>query len=386
MTNKAESYKSINYFKSLNTLRFIAAISVVIHHAESMKLKNGIGSLGSLSFLYNGHNAVTFFFVLSGFLITYLLLKERRQTKSINVKKFYLKRVLRILPLYYLLIIIGTILIPFLIDCFILDYKIPYSLNQVWIYFVLFMPGLVTFFYGHHLLEPLWSIGVEEMFYLIWAPLFRFMQKNVLILLLLVIAIKSILLLIPFLIETSSLYRNIVNTYCFEAMAVGGLGSYFVFNLKSDISKSLYKKYVQYLIYSILLIFLLFNSNIDNVVWRTVFSTPIISQLLIDFLFVYLIIGTSLAKNSILKLENKTFSYLGEISYGIYMYHTTIISLVILCFKRIPYSLSPILSHGLFYCLLIVGVLTVSHYSKKYFENYFLKFKQFKPELSILKH
>lgn len=60
-----------------------------------------------LGLFRNGGHAVTFFFVLSGFLITYLLLKERERMGTIKVKKFYLKRVLRIWPLYFLLIFIG---------------------------------------------------------------------------------------------------------------------------------------------------------------------------------------------------------------------------------------------------------------------------------------
>ncbi|MCC8145696.1 MAG: hypothetical protein LIO93_04485 [Bacteroidales bacterium] len=70
--------------------------------------------------------------------------------------------------------------------------------------------------------------------------------------------------------------------------------------------------------------------NIDNPVWKVLFHTPVLSPLLLYFIFLYLIVGVSLAGNSIIKLENKALSYFGEISYGIYMYHTTVISAVIL--------------------------------------------------------
>ncbi len=54
-------YTNIDYFKSLNTLRFITAYFVLIHHSESMKAKNGILRISSLSFFENGSLAVTFF-------------------------------------------------------------------------------------------------------------------------------------------------------------------------------------------------------------------------------------------------------------------------------------------------------------------------------------
>ncbi|MDC1189104.1 acyltransferase family protein, partial [Flavobacteriales bacterium] len=69
-------YQSIKYFSGLNALRFFAAFLVVLHHAEQVKLKYGVFNLKEFSLFNNGGLAVTFFFVLSGFLITFLLLKE----------------------------------------------------------------------------------------------------------------------------------------------------------------------------------------------------------------------------------------------------------------------------------------------------------------------
>lgn len=98
------------YFKGLDGLRAIAAILVILGHVEMIKkifnYKNVFDGGGSF-FLYLGGDAVTFFFVLSGFLITFLLLKERNDKGVIGVKNFYLRRILRIWPVYYLLFICG---------------------------------------------------------------------------------------------------------------------------------------------------------------------------------------------------------------------------------------------------------------------------------------
>ena len=75
-------YKNINYFPGLNALRFIAAYLVVMHHSETIRKKYGLLNLQSFSLFRNGSTAVSFFFVLSGFLITYLLLKEYQKKKD----------------------------------------------------------------------------------------------------------------------------------------------------------------------------------------------------------------------------------------------------------------------------------------------------------------
>lgn len=209
-------YKNISFFKGLNELRFMAALLVLCHHSETIRLKNNLFNFEWLSLFRNGTNAVNFFFVLSGFLITYLLLKESKITNDIKVKKFYLKRVLRIWPLYFLLFFIGTVLLPFLFHIFSIPYEMPYSFSNVWAYFVFFLPGLVLFFYGHHFLEPLWSIGVEELFYLIWAPIFKFFRKHILSILLGVILFKVLTLLVSYiLLPENHIINYLLNTHSF---------------------------------------------------------------------------------------------------------------------------------------------------------------------------
>ena len=91
-------------FYNLDGLRFFAALFVVLGHIEVIKERFGLPSFYSNSFLTNsGPLAVTFFFVLSGFLITYLLILEKQKNEStgkkLNILHFYKKRILRIWPL-----------------------------------------------------------------------------------------------------------------------------------------------------------------------------------------------------------------------------------------------------------------------------------------------
>jgi peptidoglycan/LPS O-acetylase OafA/YrhL len=103
------------YFGGLNELRAIAALGVVIHHIEQFKGMNGLMvSNVNLTFLIHnlGKASVDLFFVLSGFLITYLLLEEKTNNNDcINIGKFYLRRIYRIWPLYYLIMFISFVII-----------------------------------------------------------------------------------------------------------------------------------------------------------------------------------------------------------------------------------------------------------------------------------
>ena len=102
------------YFPGLHGLRFFAAMLVVFSHVELIKDYHGYPNLYSthLAVYESGRMGVTLFFVLSGFLISYLLLAEKRVAGSISVKKFYTRRILRIWPLYYLLIFLTFIVLP----------------------------------------------------------------------------------------------------------------------------------------------------------------------------------------------------------------------------------------------------------------------------------
>ncbi|MDR0604745.1 MAG: acyltransferase [Bacteroidales bacterium] len=371
-------YKSISYFSGLNALRFFAASLVVVHHAETIRIKNGLTHLKGMSFFENGGTAVTFFFVLSGFLITYLLLKEKTITHAVSIKHFYIKRMLRIWPLYFLLFIIGTLIMPVLFNVLHINYVFPYTFLQSWYLFVFFLPGLATFYYGTYILDPLWSIGVEELFYLIWAPLFKFIKRKILLVLFGIIALKVVLLLlVSFEIINNSLFAYLISTFQFEAMAMGGLGAYFIFYRKKSLNNLfIYKIPFQILFYGFLAVYLLFRNHIDFLCWNFFFQLPVVPQLLLDSLFIYLIIGVSLIDRNMLKFKNKYLSYLGEISYGIYMYHMLVIFSLILFMKDFLLKTNILLGGALFYILLFSGVIVISAISKTWYENKFLALKE----------
>ena len=368
-------YSNIRYFKGLNALRFLAAYLVLIHHSEQIRLKNNLFNFKEYSFFNNGGLAVSFFFVLSGFLITYLLLKEIDERGLINIKYFYIRRILRIWPLYFLLVAIGTLLVPFLIQVFNVNYEMPYRFRDVFVYYILFSPFLVNLYFGHHLLEPLWSIGVEEIFYIFWAPLVKLFYQSIFLLSISVILLKVFLFLWLQEYYNSEFLISLVKILSFESMAIGAFGANYVYHLRKNINElKLFSKFFQFVFLIIIFARLLFFKTIN--IYFTSEISHYFLNLAFDFLFLWLIINLSLNDNSIIKLNHKLFNTLGDISYGIYMYHMVVIFSIIFIFSNYFTFKDNFFIWMAFYCLVTIITILVSYFSKKYFENEFLRLKK----------
>lgn len=175
------------YFPHLNGIRFIAALLVIIHHIEQLKGIYGMPTLwGGKSVASSlisiiGPQGVVLFFVLSGFLITYLLLAEEEKTKTINIRKFYIRRILRIWPLYLLIVVLSLfVLVHFNIftwpgfDIETVQSNIFWKLGL----FMLFFSNLVLVYFGIiPYASQTWSIGTEEQFYLVWPIIIKVIKK-----------------------------------------------------------------------------------------------------------------------------------------------------------------------------------------------------------------
>ncbi len=141
------------YMPQLDSLRTLAVFAVMYYHFFQVS-QEGIVQLG-----YSG---VTLFFVLSGFLITGILLKSREDIEKnhdfkSHLKKFYARRMLRIFPLYYAVVIIGTLLsLPKMHDTFV--WNLTYTSN---VYYAL--TGVWDRPDAHF-----WTLSIEEQFYLVW--------------------------------------------------------------------------------------------------------------------------------------------------------------------------------------------------------------------------
>lgn len=319
------------YFPGLDALRFFAALSVIIGHVELLKGQLGIENSYKLFLRINfGGLGVYFFFVLSGFLITYLLFVELERTQTIALKKFYWRRILRIWPLYYLITFLGLFVFPHFeilhISWLQSFFEENFYLNLL--FFVIMLPNFaIAFMPALPHAGQLWSISIEEQFYLIWPILIKKVKNKlrlILIGIVFILFVKAIYVLslkaeiIPENYYTLGL-KKVLAMSKFECMLIGALGAYFLKFNRFKLLKIIYNKWVFFL---------------------SLLSTPFLSYFMFNyandfihlpyaFLFLIIIMNISTNPNSIIKLENNLFSFLGKISYGLYMYHMFLIVLVL---------------------------------------------------------
>jgi peptidoglycan/LPS O-acetylase OafA/YrhL len=296
----------MKYIKQFDSLRAIAVILVIISHWFS---KDHI-----LNSLPNGKIGVDIFFVLSGFLITMILLESRNKSetspilKSTLVKFFYIRRTLRIFPVYYLTLFILIIFLKGMIDTNIQEgfkYFVTYTTN--FYYF-----GLKEF---PGTLSHLWTLAVEEQFYLVWPWIILYFSKKYLlhaIILFIVIGVLSQYLL-------SNLKMSTLLPFtCFDSFGLGALLSWQI-TFKPAFLKKFYFIVSLTGIVGVALFFLGVTKNIWILPVRTTIS--IVALWIITYIFVY---SESEKMKFKFVLNNSIFIFIGKISYGIYLFHTII--------------------------------------------------------------
>lgn len=340
--------------------------------------KNRIGQSNSWRFpliFEAGSAGVDFFFVLSGFLITSLLLAEQENYGKIDLRKFYIRRVLRIWPLYYVVIFFCFLVVPHL-EIFSIDgYSEMLQLNYwpKFLFSVFLMPNAALAFYGEiPYSAPSWSVGVEEQFYLIW-PLFigSFVPRirSIVAFIVLFIGIKVLLFLVGKAgligVHQYESLKDFIVGLRFECMGIGALGAY-LFNKKSKVAYFLMSNVAAAISILSLPFVLYFASQLVE-----------LHHLIFSVLFLIVILNGSVNPATFVKLENKILFTLGAISYGLYMWHPLCIGATIWIMRqfdiwRFPSSISNLIYYSSS-ILLTIGLSYVSYF---YFERYFLRIKK----------
>lgn len=368
------------YFPGLNSLRFLAASAVVFHHVEQYKSWKGqpniwgIDSTLGIFIEAMGHKAVSLFFVLSGFLITYLLLAEVAKTGTVSLKKFYIRRILRIWPLYYIIVITAIFLLPQLIKIGPDPDMVNQNLFFVIAVYLFMLPNLMLAKTFHVVgANQTWSVGVEEQFYIIWPILVRQFHKWFIPFLIVLVIVKMGLSLIALagitwlpdgvVVEVLRKFENLWHAFKIEQMAVGGFGAYYLFHNHISFLKWIYSS--MNMIFSGILFIVFFTLPFDF------FGSTLIEA----YVFVTLILNISTNPRFPVKMENPKFNLLGNMSYGIYMWHTLCISVILAVVDRVGILPEGWKYHTFLHLSSFILTLIVSYLSYTYIESYFLKFK-----------
>lgn len=296
------------YYPNLNVLRFIATMMVFLPHIEQIKESMGLANHLEVYPIELGKSGVTLFFVLSGFLIVNLLLREKKQRKRINLKNFFFRRILKLFPLYYTVIIIGLFIIPVsgLIDSGTTNHNAYQAKNIV--KYLLFFPYIAL---PARLIAQTWSLEVEKMFYLI-SP---FLARNSFLTLFGLISITIAYSLTSILgnnfhFETAKRIVDFIYWFRIDLICIGGI---FGFTLATA------PKIVEHLTYSfsfwvsIICLILVLNMQLPVLHFQVL---ALLSGVVI----------TNLATGQKIPiLENSITNILGRASYSIYLFHPLII-------------------------------------------------------------
>jgi peptidoglycan/LPS O-acetylase OafA/YrhL len=344
--------KSLNYpyIPVLDGFRGIAIIAVIISHAilDTPASKYFIGKMG-----------VEIFFVLSGFLITTLLLKESINTGSVSFKNFFIRRSLRIIPVAYLFLLV-LVLLNYIFKLNISAWSVIAS--------ALFVKNLPLNYVGDWCTGHFWTLAVEEQFYIIFPFLLIYNINHYLKVTLLLIIIVPVFQYVGY-NNIGLFYSNhILHKSIFLIINLFGNGTTSIL-IGSLLSVCMFKGLLpdtnnnKYLSLSVLVLAMLFRITFGDLVHSTTVTSTVFS-LAIAFVIYICVINKSDVLNS--DLNKKIFLKIGVLSYSIYIWQQLFI-------YQQPWKNAFTYSNSLF--LNIPVMLIVSYVSYTFYEKYFLLFK-----------
>ena len=345
--------KSI-HLPGLNGLRALAALSVLWGHIYLPSMGNwGLG--GSEMTLPVVADGVTLFFVISGFLITYLLLNEQQKSLTVNIPKFYMRRILRIWPIYFVYLIVALTLTASWGE-WGLGYYLLFAANVPFILSVGIWP------IAHY-----WSIGVEEQFYLFWPWLVKWTKGKGRRLLVLALSVCMAWLACKFgaylLWGTGTVYRFFAVTR-FDCMMIGAMGAILYYKRNTLFMNSFGNRWIG----AACLLAVTFSLP-----WAEYVPAPIRPQLL-AVLSLGAIMGQVGCK-PLISLENRVCDAIGKVSYGIYVIHPVMIWFASRAWSSCHPQMSAVWSNILIYSGMTLAVYAVAWVSYRYLESPFLKMK-----------
>lgn len=334
----------MKHFHTLDALRFYAFFIVFIHH-----LPISIDSYFS-KITKSGGIGVQIFFLLSGFLITYILFHEKLNKKKFSLKNFMMRRILRIWPLYYAMVFFAFIT-PTILQVLSMDSSGDgYAPN--WLYPLLFLENyqmmLTNSFANVSPLRVMWSLCIEEHFYIIWGLAFLLLpMKRILYFLIGSIFFSFVSRLIYYKIGLigMDIFTNI------HYFSFGGILAYVLLFKPEWIEKlAIFSTILKRVIAFFILTLLLFIPNFK-------LDFLIIEPLIISLLTILLLALTLPEKNALKISDHNIINRLGKYTYGMYLFHTIWINLfnkftnqylLIALFAFVATILSSILSYHIF--------------------------------------
>jgi len=352
------------HFAMFDTFRFFAFLKVFLQHLP-------IVAFAWFNFARaGGIIGVQFFFVLSGFLITYIIFDEKSRTGTFSLKNFFARRVLRIWPLFYLVVILCYAT-PWLLHL-LHAAKMEHGYQPVWWMSALFLENYKMIAEhtvpNEQALAVTWSLCVEEHFYLLWGLLLWFLPARVfpwVAGIAIAAALVARTIFFHYHMELADISTNI------HFFAIGAIPAYLlVFHtdktkrVVSSVGKMGHTLYAVFLLVYVLLI-----SQADIQAQIQIWLTCISAALFAGLIFL------SMHDENYLR-PSRLLTRLGVYTYGLYMYHSFVLVFFIRVFTSRHWQLDSPVYATLFAITALIGTVVISWLSYKFFEKPFLKMKR----------
>jgi peptidoglycan/LPS O-acetylase OafA/YrhL len=365
------------FFPNLDGLRFIAFLLVFLQHSLGDELavnpQGGLLQRCAWLLLHAGSIGVSFFFVLSGFLITYLILREIALQGKLDVIAFYIRRALRIWPLYYVVISFGFLIYP-LIKA--LTGKLPNVETGNFLAYFFFLGNFDLINAGGRgavSTNIAWSIAVEEQFYFCWPLLFFLVRPR---------HYKFIFLTV---LALSAWFRlahadndDILYFHTFSAisdMAMGGLMAYLSINTTA--LKVAFAKLNRLAIGVVYLIGISWLLQQDVLLGQGTLRFALLSRFVSAAFFAFIILEQNYATHSLFKVKDLSLiSRFGKYTYGLYLLHPIAILGTVVIKKLLHFHSASTAVAFLSSTVSLALSLLLSAVSYHLFEKHFLNLKE----------
>ena len=317
--------KKTKYLPSIDSLRAIAVIAVIIYHIDA-------------NYLPGGFLGVDLFFVLSGYLISSLIIKEYKSTGTVNLYNFYVRRARRLLPAVYFMITVVLIIITLfngvLLKKSYLDALFGYIYSSNW-WYIFHKLDYFDSFGSQSPFKHLWSLAIEEQFYMFFPLIFLIfnrksksnnsnskLNKNFIYVVLSLILVSLIAHILLFDINNINRIYFGTDTRAFSLL-VGVVGA-ILYPMDRLSERTTKKDNMIYSIVSLVSILVLIGIMINTSEYNTWLYRG--GFLLVAIIGLIIIISSGRQYTFMSKLLSfKPLVFIGKISYSLYLWHFPIL-------------------------------------------------------------
>ena len=315
------------YLPSIDSLRALAVLAVIIYHVD-------------VNYLPGGFLGVDLFFVLSGYLISSLIIKEYKKTGSVNLYNFYIRRARRLLPAVYFMITVGLVVMVLFNEVLLrkshLDAIFGYIYSSNW-WYIFHKLDYFDSFGAQSPFKHLWSLAIEEQFYMIFPLLFLLvnrkkkskdgtykLNKNFLYVVLGLIMVSLIAHILLFDINNISRIYFGTDTRAFSLL-VGVVGAILYpmerLHAKVTLQQNMIYSVVSLVSIATLITVMIYTSEYNTWLYRGGF-------LLVAVLGLIVIISSGKQHTLMSRLLSfKPVVFIGKISYSLYLWHFPVLVL-----------------------------------------------------------